>query len=60
MEGAVGLCEGDIVECGGCAYCVNKRGGLDPVEEVLAKRFDGDDGDVTTGIRRALLQGDGA
>lgn len=53
--GATGLCEGDCLVVNGCHCCVSPSGSLVPEdEEVLAKRFDGSDGEMTSGMRRAL------
>lgn len=59
--GATGLCVGDCIEVNGRRYCVSPSGSLVPEdEEVLAKRFDGSDGEMTSGVRRSLAGGGNA
>ncbi len=56
MRGASGLYVGDTVIINGCRFRVAVSGALIPDEEVLTKRFDASDEEMTAGVRRALLQ----
>lgn len=47
---------GDIVERDGVKYRVDEDGTLVAIGEVLTKRFDTGDGEMTSGVRRAMKQ----
>lgn len=47
---------GDIVDRNGMKFRIGENGALIPVEELLAKRFENDDCEMTSGVRRAMDQ----
>jgi hypothetical protein len=47
---------GDIIERNSVKYRVSEDGTLVAIEEVLTKRFDTGEGEMTSGVRRAMEQ----